>query len=90
MQSFYSSLDLFVLPSTQPEPLGLVVIEDMEFGLSIVATNHGGPVEIIDEGIDGYLFDYKNADQMAVRIIELLSSSEKQKRMGEDGQEKKK
>lgn len=89
MQSFYGSLDVFVLPSTQPEPFGLVVIEAMEFGLPVIATNHGGPVEIIDEGVDGYLVEYENAGQMADRIIELILDEEKRKKMGEKGQKKK-
>lgn len=89
MDGFYRNIDLFVLPSTQPEPFGLVVIEAMEYGLPVIATNHGGPVEIITEGVDGYLVDYQNAEQMAERIIELMSNEKKRKEMGIKGQEKK-
>lgn len=89
MRCFYSNIDLFVLPSTQPEPFGLVIIEAMEYGLPIVATNHGGPVEIITDGVDGYLVDYEKADQMAKRIIELISDAKKRYQMGKMGQIKK-
>ena len=89
MPSFYRGLDLFVLPSIQPEPFGLVVIEAMEYGIPVIATNHGGPAEILDDGVDGYLVDYQNADQMAARIVELMSDAEKRKSIGERGQEKK-
>lgn len=89
MVNFYSNIDLFVLPSIQPEPFGLVVIEAMEFGLPVIATNHGGPIEIIDDGIDGYLVGYENAEEMAERIIELMSNVEKCREMGEKGKKKK-
>ena len=55
MGKFYAGLDIFVLPSIQPEPFGLVVIEAMEYGIPVIATNHGGPKEIIAEGKDGFL-----------------------------------
>ncbi|MGN0374882.1 MAG: glycosyltransferase family 4 protein [Butyrivibrio sp.] len=90
MSEFYSGLDIFVLPSTQPEPFGLVVIEAMNFGLPVVATNHGGPVEIIDEGVDGYLVDWEDATEMADRIIELIENPDKCREMGICGQKKKK
>jgi glycosyltransferase involved in cell wall biosynthesis len=89
MSDFYRNIDLFVLPSIQPEPFGLVVIEAMEYGLPVIATNHGGPTEIISNGIDGYLVDYQNAEQMANKIIELMSDKERRKRMGLKGKEKK-
>lgn len=89
MPKFYRNIDLFVLPSVKPEPFGLVVIEAMEFGLPVIATNHGGPVEIISDGIDGYLVDYHNANQMAERIIELLKDDNKRRQMGIKGQNKK-
>jgi glycosyltransferase involved in cell wall biosynthesis len=89
MSEFYSGLDIFVLPSTQPEPFGLVVIEAMNFGLPVVATAHGGPVEIIEEGVDGYLVDWEDATQMAERIIELIENPDLRKRMGANGQRKK-
>ena len=89
MPEFYRNIDIFALPSIQPEPFGLVVIEAMEFGLPVVATNHGGPIEIIDEGTDGYLVDFEKPEEMAARIVELLKDEKKRELMGKMGQQKK-
>lgn len=89
MDRFYSSLDVFVLPSIQPEPFGLVVIEAMEYGLPVIATNHGGPTEIIEDGVDGYLVDYTDSGEMAQRLIELLKDEKLRRYMGVNGKRKK-
>lgn len=89
MSSFYSGLDIFVLPSIHPEPFGLVVIEAMEFGIPVVATNHGGPVEIISEGIDGYLVSHEDCAEMAERVKNLINSEELRRKMGNEGLKKK-
>lgn len=89
MDHFYQSLDLFVLPSVQPEPFGLVVIEAMEKKLPVVATAHGGPLEIIQDGEDGYLVPFENEDVMAERCMQLCDDWNLRKRMGEKAQEKK-
>ena len=38
-----ADLDLFVLPSTEPEPYGLVVVEALASGTPVVVTDAGGP-----------------------------------------------
>lgn len=88
MKRFYEGLDVFVLPSTQPEPFGLVVIEAMAYEIPVVATNHGGPVEIITEGKDGYLVDFISANQMAERVEKLLSDKNLRREMGKFGARK--
>ena len=82
MKEFYEGLDVFVLPSIQPEPFGLVIIEAMEYEVPVVATNHGGPVEIVTDGEDGYLVDYTSANQMAEKVETLLSDESLRRRMG--------
>lgn len=89
MDDFYSSLDIFVLPSTQPEPFGLVVIEAMEMKLPVIATNHGGPVEIISDRADGFLVPFDRAEVMADRCIELVDDWKLRESMGKKAQEKK-
>jgi glycosyltransferase involved in cell wall biosynthesis len=89
MTSFYDSLNIFVLPSIQPEPFGLVVIEAMSHKLPVIATNHGGPTEIVEDGITGYLVDFNNPNQMASRIIQLIENYELRITMGQNGYEKK-
>lgn len=90
MKEFYEGLDVFVLPSIQPEPFGLVIIEAMEYEIPVVATNHGGPVEIVTDGEDGYLVDYTSADQMAEKVEILLSNESLRKKMGLRGANKQK
>jgi glycosyltransferase involved in cell wall biosynthesis len=48
-----ADLDLFVLPSTEPEPYGLVLVEALMSGAPVVATDAGGPPEILDEAEPG-------------------------------------
>ena len=43
--------------ATENETFGLVVIEGMINKVPVIATNNGGPLEIIDDGVDGLLFD---------------------------------
>jgi glycosyltransferase involved in cell wall biosynthesis len=42
-----ADLDVLVLPSTAPEPFGLAVIEALASGVPVVATDAGGPREIL-------------------------------------------
>ena len=90
MSHFYQSIDIFILPSVQPEPFGLVLLEAMEYALPVIATNHGGPTEIITQGVDGYLVDYQKPDEMAKRIIELAEDPVLRESMGQKGKKKQK
>lgn len=89
MSNFYQGLDIFVLPSIQPEPFGLVVLEAMEYKLPVVATNHGGPTEIICNGIDGFLVDFNNAEEMAERVEQLIENENLRVQLGNAGFKKK-
>lgn len=89
MSSFYENVDIFVLPSIQPEPFGLVITEAMDYGIPVVATNHGGPTEILVNGESGYLVDYKSAKEMAKVLIMLIEDANKRKTIGANGKKRK-
>lgn len=89
MDEFYQTLDIFVLPSIKPEPFGLVVIEAMEFEIPVVATNHGGPTEIIKDGVNGFLVDYHDPKDLSGTLEKLLLDENLRKLVGEEGKIKK-
>ena len=53
--------DVTVL-ATKNETFGLVIIESMANGTPVIATDRGGPLEIIDDGVDGLLYDGSSDD----------------------------
>jgi glycosyltransferase involved in cell wall biosynthesis len=67
----YRALDIFVLPSRKPEPFGRVTVEAMTQGRPVIATNHGGSCELIQEGVTGMLVPPSDPEAL-VRAIELL------------------
>ena len=47
-----AGIDVLLVPSTE-EPFGRTVIEAMAMGVPVIATDAGGPAEIIRDGVDG-------------------------------------
>lgn len=79
----YAAMDLFVLPSAQPEPFGLVVAEAMSMGLPVIATKMGGPVEQVAEGETGFLIPPGDPQALADKIELLMGDAELRRQMSE-------
>lgn len=79
----YAAADVFICPSLY-EPFGLVLVEAMASGTPVVATRRGGPVDIVSTGVDGYLADPQNCEELAARILDvLLAGREHSRAMGQ-------
>jgi glycosyltransferase involved in cell wall biosynthesis len=67
----YASSDIFIMPS-RSETLGLVILEAMSSGLPVVAARAGGIPEMVQDGVNGFLFD-EEVDAIAA-IEKLLTT----------------
>lgn len=74
IQNLMSQLDLIVLSSLWEE-LPLTPIEAFSVGKTLIATAVDGTVEIVRDGIDGYLIPARNPHIIAEKIIELESDT---------------
>lgn len=78
MEEFYSSCDVFVLPSINSlEAFGMVQIEAMECGIPVVATDLYGVRTIIQKTGMGVVVKKKDAHDLAKGILEVLSHPKK-------------
>jgi glycosyltransferase involved in cell wall biosynthesis len=66
------ALDLLLLPSWE-EPFGRTIIEAMAAGTPVIATDQGGPPEIIRDGVDGYLLPPREPRAWDALITELVA-----------------
>jgi sugar transferase (PEP-CTERM/EpsH1 system associated) len=77
----YRSLDVFVLPS-RFEGISNVILEAMGSGLPVVATRVGGNVELVKDGVTGYLVEPGDVQGMAAAVDRYLSDPALRKRHG--------
>ncbi|MGB3751739.1 MAG: glycosyltransferase family 4 protein [Arcobacteraceae bacterium] len=73
--------------ATPKETFGLVVIEAMINKVCMCATNKGGPLEIIDDGQDGLLFE-RNSEDLALKIKSLYDDETYKNKLAITGYEK--
>ena len=89
MDKFYYSIDLLILPSQLPDPLPTVVLEAMQYGVPVAATEQGGALEMIAENETGIFIPINNV-QVAVEKIQELLITEKYLIMGEAAKQREK
>lgn len=68
-----SSSDCLVLPSYN-EGLGMVLLEAMANGTTVVASNVGGIPDIVTDGVNGLLFEAGNVNELSNKIDMLYNN----------------
>lgn len=81
-KNLHCLFDVFVLPSTSPDPLPTVVLEAMASGKPVVGYKHGGVTEMVKENFNGFFADVNNPEDLASQIEVLLKDSDLRKKMG--------
>jgi glycosyltransferase involved in cell wall biosynthesis len=82
--SFYEAIDVLLLPSAN-EGTPVSVIEALAAERPTVATRVGGVPDVIRDGVDGFLVEVGDAEQLADRLAELARDPELRLRMGREG-----
>lgn len=82
---FWDSIDIAVVPSTEPEPFGMVAIEAMLSKKPVIAANHGGLTEIVLPNETGILFEPGNVSSLVTALESIINDSEKRKLFGNNG-----
>ncbi|MBR1821167.1 MAG: glycosyltransferase family 4 protein [Clostridia bacterium] len=81
-EGIYRLYDVFVLPSTNPDPLPTVVLEAMATGKPVVGYRHGGVCEMVEDGVNGLLANVREPEDLADKIMRLLDDAALRERMG--------
>lgn len=72
IQAYIKKANVCIFP-TFAETLGMVTIESMAMQKAVVNSNIGWAVELIDDGVNGFLVHPQNHSLFAQRIIECIS-----------------
>lgn len=86
-QAMMQLCDVMVL-ATENETFGLVLIEAMMCGVCVVASDSGGPLEIIDDTVNGLLFKTFDAFDLADKLLLLQQNSELRMKHASKGKQK--
>lgn len=79
---FLNLIDIFVLPSVTRESFGIVLTEAMACSKVVIASNLGGIPEIINSGVDGFLFEPGNEKELTDYLSKILSDEKLMQQIG--------
>ncbi len=88
LPAVYNVMDLVAFSSIRPESFGMVLVEAMASGRPVVATDLGGPREIISGPEVGILVPPANPEAMAAAILSLWRDPSLRERMARRGRER--
>ncbi len=85
--TFFQSADVFIFPSLN-ETFGLVILEAMQFGMPVIATDEGGISDIVEDGETGFLVPKGGSIALVEKIEFLINNPEIIIKMGKAGKKR--
>lgn len=85
MPEHIGSCAILVLPS-RSEAMGRVLVEAMAAGKPRIGSNVDGIPTVINDGVDGLLFEPENVDDLAEKLDILMSNPDLRYRLGKAGE----
>jgi glycosyltransferase involved in cell wall biosynthesis len=85
VENIYHTADIIVVPSRWQEPLGLISLEAGACRKPVVATRVGGIPEAVEDGVNGYMVEQGDVDELTARVMQLIADSALRARLGEAG-----
>jgi glycosyltransferase involved in cell wall biosynthesis len=76
LPDFFEAVDVLAVPSWE-EPFGIVLLEAMAAGIPVIATDRGGPLDIIPSALHGILVPPRNPGALANAIRCLAGDEER-------------
>jgi len=76
---------MLIFPSECYETFGRVAIEAFAKGTPVIASNHGAPADVVEDGRTGLLFTPGDAPDLALKVHTLLSNDGALSRMRQAG-----
>lgn len=80
----YAAFDIFVHTGSQ-ETFGQTIQEAHAAGLPVIAPRAGGPIDLVEHGVDGFLFSPSSRRQLRDAALALTTDLPRRLRMGEAG-----
>lgn len=81
LSAIYASSDFFAFASTT-DTLGQVVMESQASGLPVIVTDQGGPKEVVDHDLTGFVLPADDADAWERTMLALIEDGDRRRRMG--------
>ncbi len=67
-------MDVLIIPSVMRESFSLVAREALYRDVPVICSDCGGPEEIVEDGVNGFIFKTNGADELAQKILQILKN----------------
>ena len=89
VRAIHKAIHCVIHPTYYPEGMSNVLLESCASGRAIITTNRSGCREIVDDGVNGFVVEQKNAADVIKKVEKFLSLTfEERKAMGLNGRKK--
>lgn len=84
--AYFQQADVFVFPTFE-DIWGMVALEAMVFGKAVICSKWAGAAEMVSDGINGYIFDPYNPQELASAMCRFIDQPKLIESMGNQSQQ---